>query len=142
MYSWSDYYLPSALVLAFAVNSVRSAAPQVTLDNATFIGSNNGSIDRFFGIPFAKPPYVSRAMVDHAVRSDRFLFRVDDLRLRLPVPNDAYNGTYNATSLGSPCVQQKLKLVIPDSLDPDAQAPLEAYLQSRDFDGTEDCELL
>jgi hypothetical protein len=30
--------------------------PQVRLDRGTFVGTRNGSIDSFLGIPFAKPP--------------------------------------------------------------------------------------
>jgi acetylcholinesterase len=30
--------------------------PQVELDKGTFVGVGNGSINRFLGIPFAKPP--------------------------------------------------------------------------------------
>ncbi|GJE92632.1 carotenoid ester lipase precursor [Phanerochaete sordida] len=61
--------------------------PTVSLDNATFIGVQNGLTNKFLGMPFAKPP-------------------VGDLRFRLPVPNDPYDGTYNATQFGFTCAQQ------------------------------------
>ncbi len=44
------------LTIALCVNPVLSNTPYITLDNGTFIGINNGSIDMFLGIPFAKPP--------------------------------------------------------------------------------------
>lgn len=33
-----------------------------------------------------------------------------DLRLQLPVPNDAYSGTFNASAFGPACPQQAIQL--------------------------------
>lgn len=32
--------------------------PTVTLDNGTFVGTTEGVVDKFLGIPFGKPPCV------------------------------------------------------------------------------------
>ncbi|KAJ3539401.1 hypothetical protein NM688_g6365 [Phlebia brevispora] len=63
--------------------------PTVTLDNGTFVGTTDPSTgtSAFLGIPFAQPP-------------------IGDLRFRLPVPNNAYSGNYNATTFGATCLQQ------------------------------------
>ena len=36
-----------------------------------------------------------------------------DLRFRLPVPNDSYNGTHEATSFGLSCPQQETQIPLP-----------------------------
>ncbi|RDX41381.1 carotenoid ester lipase precursor [Lentinus brumalis] len=63
-----------------------AAASTVTLDHATVIGTTNGSVTTFSGIPFAEPP-------------------IGDLRLRLPQPILGYNGTINATQPATQCIQ-------------------------------------
>ncbi|KAI0351861.1 alpha/beta-hydrolase [Trametes cingulata] len=62
------------------------AAPTVTLDKATVIGTTNGTVTNFFGIPYAQPP-------------------VGDLRLRLPKPVTGYSGIINATQDAAQCPQ-------------------------------------
>ncbi|EMD39520.1 hypothetical protein CERSUDRAFT_111844 [Gelatoporia subvermispora B] len=62
--------------------------PTVDLDNGTFIGTTDGVSNKYLGIPFALPPTGS-------------------LRFRLPVPNNQYNGTHNATQFGMDCPQQR-----------------------------------
>lgn len=55
-------YALRVLSLVGAMKSLPSYAlssPHITLDNGTFIGSSNGSVDAFRGIPFAEPPYES-----------------------------------------------------------------------------------
>ncbi|EIM86909.1 carotenoid ester lipase precursor [Stereum hirsutum FP-91666 SS1] len=61
--------------------------PTIRLDNGTFIGNQTGNVTQFLGIPYALPP-------------------TSDLRLRLPVANLPYNGTYNASTFGPSCPQQ------------------------------------
>ncbi|OCH92834.1 carotenoid ester lipase precursor [Obba rivulosa] len=83
------------LTYAFAIGSANAVPshkpsadlPTVVLDNATFIGSSDGAIDKFFGISFALPP-------------------TGNLRFRLPEPAGPYNGTHNATNFGLSCPQQ------------------------------------
>jgi hypothetical protein len=43
--------LPTLTVAAAALSGT-----QIRLDEGTFVGIQNGSINRFLGIPFAKPP--------------------------------------------------------------------------------------
>ncbi|KAI0351862.1 alpha/beta-hydrolase [Trametes cingulata] len=62
------------------------ATPSVTLDKATVIGTTNGSVTNFFGIPYAEPP-------------------IGDLRLRLPKPVTGYSGIINATQDATQCPQ-------------------------------------
>ena len=47
--------LAAHLVLAVPMVD-RAAAPTVTLDTATVTGVSSGSVSKFLGIPFAKPP--------------------------------------------------------------------------------------
>lgn len=91
------------LPVAFAL--VRATPPTVLLDKALVVGTTNDSVTSFFGIPYAEPPYVSNY---HA----RLFFSlltgersVNDLRLRLPKPIAAYQGTINATVPATQCIQ-------------------------------------
>ncbi|EIW62477.1 alpha/beta-hydrolase [Trametes versicolor FP-101664 SS1] len=72
------------LPVAFAL--VRATPPTVLLDKALVVGTTNDSVTSFFGIPYAEPP-------------------VNDLRLRLPKPIAAYQGTINATVPATQCIQ-------------------------------------
>ena len=38
------------------VAAISKAGPSVTLDNGTFVGTLDGTANKFLGIPFAKPP--------------------------------------------------------------------------------------
>ncbi|EMD39896.1 hypothetical protein CERSUDRAFT_150639 [Gelatoporia subvermispora B] len=84
-------YLAAYITAVYAATARRAGPPTVTLDAGTFVGATEGASDVFLGIPFAQPP-------------------VGDLRFRLPVANDAYNGTFDATSFGLACPQQALTL--------------------------------
>ncbi|KAI0790999.1 carotenoid ester lipase precursor [Abortiporus biennis] len=90
-----------ALYIGFALAAPTANAPTVTLDQGTFQGATDGTINRFLGIPFAKPP-------------------VGDLRFRLPIANDPYNGTQTVTSFGAACPQQSINLPLPDGIVTDA----------------------
>ena len=81
--------------------------PSVQLDNGTFVGISDGTVDKYLGIPYVKPPYVSMPHVIHLWLTRRFaLFdSTGDLRFRLPVPNDAYNGTQKVIAYGPSCPQ-------------------------------------
>lgn len=92
-------YLP--VVFAF----VRAAPPTVLLDKALVVGTTNDSVTSFFGIPYAEPPYVSSfhaRLVFFLLTRER---SVNDLRLRLPKPITAYQGTINATVPATQCIQ-------------------------------------
>ncbi|KAI0754517.1 carotenoid ester lipase precursor [Daedaleopsis nitida] len=73
--------------VAFAVPTDKRAPPTVQLDAGTFIGSSDGTVNRFLGVPFGKAP-------------------VGDLRFNLPQPVDPYTGTQTVTAYGPACPQQ------------------------------------
>jgi acetylcholinesterase len=98
MFTWLGLI---SLALGGSAFGIRDQGPVVRLDNADFIGSINGSLSSFLGIPYAQPPTGSR-------------------RFRLPEPNDPYNGTFNVTSYGPSCPQQASGFVPPDGLNPQA----------------------
>lgn len=64
----------------------RAAAPTVSIPGASVIGSSNGNVDSFKGIPYAQPPLGS-------------------LRLRAPQPPNAPLGTVQATGVPRACPQ-------------------------------------
>ena len=51
-------------------------------------------------------------MIDSMLR----LSRTDDLRFRLPVANDPYTGTHQATSFGQSCPQQAFSADLPSQV--------------------------
>lgn len=82
--------------------------PTVDLDNGTFIGTTDGVSNKYLGIPFALPPYVAlHYNLMPASWRDDVLSSTGSLRFRLPVPNNQYNGTHNATQFGMDCPQQR-----------------------------------
>ncbi|RPD58747.1 carotenoid ester lipase precursor [Lentinus tigrinus ALCF2SS1-7] len=70
-----------------ALISPTATGPRVQLDQASVLGTVNGSVESFLGISYAEPP-------------------VGDLRFRLPRLIDAYKGTIKATMYGDQCIQQ------------------------------------
>ncbi|KAI1788851.1 carotenoid ester lipase precursor [Ganoderma leucocontextum] len=85
------YFVPVVIGAAVAVPTAKRAVPSITLDDGTFIGISDGTVDRFLGIPFAKPP-------------------TGNLRFNLPVAVDPYNSTHTVTAFGPACPQQAVKL--------------------------------
>lgn len=69
----------------------RQAAPSVTISNGTVVGSSDGSIDSFKGIPFAESPAGAS-------------------RLRAPSPVATPFGTIQATSVPAACPQFYLQV--------------------------------
>ncbi|KAI0088623.1 carotenoid ester lipase precursor [Irpex rosettiformis] len=94
MFSQLRFLLPALLWPTILAAPAPRSAPTVTLDNGTFVGAVSGNVNKYLGIPFAKPP-------------------TGDLRFRLPVANDPYTGTLQATSFGTACPQQAFNFDIP-----------------------------
>ncbi|KAH9480374.1 Lipase 1 [Psilocybe cubensis] len=109
--------LASLLALAKAAPA---GAPTVKLDSGTFIGVNDGSVQKFLGIPFAQPP-------------------VGDLRYRLPQAIPPYNGSHDATKFGPSCGQQAIDLPIVQGLVADAADFLVNSIFGQIFPDSEDC---
>nr|VWO95946.1 Carboxylic ester hydrolase (EC [Ganoderma boninense] len=68
-------------------------APSIQLDHGTFMGTSDGTVYKFLGIPFAKPP-------------------MGNLRFSLPVAVDPYNDTHAATTFGPACPQQSFTVPV------------------------------
>lgn len=68
-----------------------SAAPEVHLDDAVFVGIEKGVTHQYLGIPFAQPP-------------------IGDLRLRQPKALPPYSDLYFAQRFGRSCPQQKFTI--------------------------------
>ncbi|KAL9086340.1 MAG: hypothetical protein Q9159_004240 [Coniocarpon cinnabarinum] len=64
----------------------RQAGPSVTISNGTVVGSSDGTVDSFKGIPFAQPP-------------------TGNNRLRAPQPLATKFGTFQATGIPMGCPQ-------------------------------------
>ncbi|SJL07135.1 related to Lipase 4 [Armillaria ostoyae] len=108
-----------ACIVTSAVISSR-AAPTVTLDSATFTGTNSGAVSKFLGIPFAQPP-------------------TGDRRFRLPETHPAYNGSYDASAFGPSCPQQAVKLPILTGLPAEAVDYLVNSIYNAVLPDDEDC---
>ncbi|PBK67236.1 alpha/beta-hydrolase [Armillaria solidipes] len=108
-----------ACIVTSAVISSR-AAPTVTLDSATFTGTNSGAVSKFLGIPFAQPP-------------------TGDRRFRLPETHPAYNGSYDASAFGPSCPQQAVKLPILTGLPAEAADYLVNSIYDAVLPDNEDC---
>ncbi|KAI0351843.1 carotenoid ester lipase precursor [Trametes cingulata] len=109
------------LCLGALVASAAAKTATVKLDDATVIGTSDGVVTQFLGIPFAQPP-------------------VGKLRLQLPQPIAGFGGTINATTFGPQCIQQTLvPPAIPSGL-PDA---ISEFLRPKDtvpgVQQSEDC---
>ena len=69
-------------------------------------------------------------------------FSVGDLRLRLPVANDPYEGTYNATAFGPACTQQNATSDANFAVLPPETLTFLLYNYTKDVGaGAEDCKL-
>ncbi|KAH9060192.1 carotenoid ester lipase precursor [Lactarius vividus] len=93
----------AAIATILATPTTHATYPIVTLDKGTFIGTTANGVNKFLGIPFAKPPLA-------------FIDRVGKLRFHLPQAPDPYVGTHNATAYGLSCPQQATTLALPNGL--------------------------
>ncbi|KAG7088897.1 hypothetical protein E1B28_012842 [Marasmius oreades] len=107
--------LQASIVLAASL-----AGPTVKLDSATVTGTSSGSVSRFLGIPFAKPP-------------------TGDGRFRLPESIDPYSTSFSATSMGPACPQQSVKLPDLTGLPADAADFVTNSIYGATFPDDEDC---
>ena len=114
-------------------------SPAVQLDQATVYGTTNGSVTSYFNIPFAEPPYVLFIRLI-APRAD-CMYRIGDLRLRLPKPIQSYNGTIDATQVGPKCIQlmTPLRTDMPAELLRDVVAALTVLASEDTQPESEDC---
>ncbi|KAF2723326.1 alpha/beta-hydrolase [Polychaeton citri CBS 116435] len=78
--------LLASSALSTPINAPRQAAPAVTIQNGTVVGTTAGNVDSFRGIPFAKPP-------------------VGNLRLKPPQSITQGFGTLAATGPSASCPQ-------------------------------------
>ncbi|KAF2083603.1 putative extracellular lipase [Saccharata proteae CBS 121410] len=110
----------SALAAPASQFHPRAAAPTVTINNGTVVGSTSGNVDSFLGIPFAQPP-------------------VGPLRLKPPQSINATFGTFVATSTPSSCPQLTTS-VDTENLPGDVIALVEDSPATQDAEGdSEDC---
>ncbi|KZV65482.1 alpha/beta-hydrolase [Peniophora sp. CONT] len=111
----------ASLVAALAVGRDEPQGPIIVLDNGTFLGTSEGAVSVYRGIPFAQPP-------------------VGDLRFRLPVANDPYTGTYNATAFGASCILQPANNTDVPNLSPIAVSIFDGLYTSSVIPGLGDDE--
>ncbi|VDC05627.1 unnamed protein product [Peniophora sp. CBMAI 1063] len=110
----------AGLVALVTAVPTRRAAPTVTLDDGTFTGAASGTVNKWLGIPFAKPP-------------------VGDLRFNLPEAVDPYTGTYTVTAYGPACPQQSVDLPLISGLAGDAIDFIVNTIYGAVFPDDEDC---
>ncbi|KAI0763529.1 carotenoid ester lipase precursor [Trametes elegans] len=112
--------IPALVGIVLAAPSVPRSPPTVQLDQGTFVGTSDGSTNKFLGIPFAKPP-------------------VGDLRFNLPVAVDPYTGTHTVTTFGPSCPQQAINFDLPSELAEDAINFIVNSIFQLVFPSQEDC---
>ncbi|OBZ65415.1 Lipase 1 [Grifola frondosa] len=115
------WYIRSLEISLSVATTCPSLTPTVKIDNATIIGTSDGVVSQFLGIPFALPPIGSR-------------------RLHLPQPIQSYTGIVNATTFGDQCMQQPLADVdLPADLPPEISAFLSISSAILNITQSEDC---
>lgn len=101
--------LLTLLLYATAVAGATTNLATVKLDGATAVGTSDGTVTQFLGIPFAEPPYVSvYVLFLYDGADDGVSDSVGKLRLQLPQPIRKYSGTIDATTFGNQCLQQTI----------------------------------
>ncbi|KAF9049529.1 carotenoid ester lipase precursor [Hymenopellis radicata] len=111
-------FTAAVLQVSITLGSGLPPPPLVKLDHAVVTGTTDGVIDKFLGIPFAKPPTGKR-------------------RLRLPEAVDSYTGNFNGSAFGPACPQQSGPFVDTDGLPAETVAALEPFNTS--LPSNEDC---
>lgn len=108
-----------AAVTSAALSLEARAAPTITASGGTFVGATSGTVQQFYGIPFAEPPYATFLSFARSVLI-WFHTSVGNLRFRLPKGITSYNGTIDATNYGPSCPQQAVSLPIVQGLAAEA----------------------
>lgn len=96
------------LLYAAVVAGAATNLPTVKLNGATVIGTSDGSVTQFLGIPFAEPPYVGVCPELYDGANHDVFDSVGKLRLQLPQSIRRYSGVINATTFGNQCLQQTM----------------------------------
>ncbi|KAI8974600.1 carotenoid ester lipase precursor [Trametes punicea] len=111
----------AAVYVAAILSGAPWGQPTVKLDRATVIGTTDGILTQYLGIPFAQPP-------------------VGKLRLQLPHPILPYSGVINATTYGNQCIQQAIAPPhLPSGLPPEMEAFLNSIAVLPQLPQSEDC---
>lgn len=93
-----------SLLLVACVTALPSvASPTVNIQNGTLIGTSNGIVDSWLGIPYAESP-------------------TGTLRLRLPRTLASSFGTFTATATPKACAQLQQLIDFGNSVDPSTAA--------------------
>ncbi|KAI0644304.1 carotenoid ester lipase [Trametes meyenii] len=110
------------LLFPSVVLAAATARPStVKLDEATVIGTSDGVVIQFLGIPFGEPP-------------------VGNLRLQLAQPIRRYRGVIDATTFGNQCIQQAVATpTLPDDLPPEITPFVTAMTVPANVTQSEDC---
>ncbi|KAH9889042.1 carotenoid ester lipase [Cubamyces lactineus] len=109
------------LSTAALIVSATGKLASVKLDQATVIGTSDGVVTQFLGIPFAEPP-------------------VGKLRLQPPQPISSYKGIINATTFGNQCIQQTIITpTIPNNVPSEVSTFVSAMAIPPDVPQSEDC---
>ena len=128
--------LSTAVLLVSATGKLAT----VKLDQATVVGTSDGVVTQFLGIPFAEPPYVRCCLLFSIADGQD---SVGKLRLQLPQPISSYKGVINATTFGNQCIQQTIITpTFPSNVPEEASTFVSAMAIPPDVPQSEDCEYI
>ena len=80
------FALLASIVFAAPAAQAQQVTPVVETDKGRVQGLEDEGVDAYYGLRYAAPP-------------------VGDLRFKPPVPEEAWDGIYDATAMGAPCMQ-------------------------------------